>query len=147
MVDSVKFVKSGITVTVDTIPTDEENLTKALVPIPNPKVTAEQDINEGANVTKIVDILNKVEQRVTIDGFLSNGTVSGDTSSTAVLRKVDLKKIFLAGGVFNVTYEGSSFTANADKLSIRRVDSDGNVGVDGVVEFSVKITIIKGVDL
>jgi hypothetical protein len=152
MVDNVILSKNNLVVTIDTEPTDEENLTKTITIISEPKSTGEQESNPasgdyGPNTTKILDLLSKVEQRITIDGFLSNGTVSGDTSSTAVGRKADLKNIFLGGGEISMTYEGSTFTVNMDKLSIRRVPVDNNTGIDGVVEFSVKFTCIRGEDL
>ena len=153
-VQLIKFTHSriGKTVTVGNTPNDEENLTKALTNITIPRSTAQQQDNSGANTTQVLDLLMKAEQRITIKGFLFNGTVSGDSSTTASGRKSDLKEIFLAGGTFSMTYEGSTFSANSDKLSIARIptahDSSGNSVVsDGEAEFSIQMTMVRGEDL
>ena len=140
-----------LTVTIGTTG-DEENLTKSIFLIPAPKSTAKQETdttsdNYGPADTKIVDILNKVEQRITVDGFLTTGLGANDSSYQAEDKKEDLKKIFLGGRVFNMKYEGQVITVNADKMSIRREKFDGLQGTSGEVVFSVKITLIRGVNL
>lgn len=201
-----------ITVTIATTD-DEENLTKDIKVLGFPTTTNQKDTDTtsddyGAKVSKILDLLKQVEQRITIDGYLvndmgvnttsitssgastinvestrefsSSGTlyiagdaftytgktdtsltgvsgvsgdkakgsvVSPDTNNSAEDKKEDLKKLFLGGGVINMSYEGDVFTVNIDKLSIKRERFDGLTGDDGVGEFSVKFTCIKGVNL
>jgi len=147
--DGTSFI-NPLTVTIMTKPTDELVLTKALQTIPVPKSTKNQesdtsDPNYGNNDLKIIDILNKVEERVSIDGSLINGTISGDSSTTAIGRKRDLIKIVKGGGIFNMTYEGETFTINIDNLSIKNIS--GTINNDEFVEqYIVKFTGLKGVN-
>ena len=140
-----------LTVTIMTLPTDEENVTKSIFPIPGPKTTKAQegdtsDPDYGPNKTKFVDILNKAEDRVTIDGSLVSGTVAGDSSTTALGRKKDLLKIVKGGGVFNMTYEAETFLINIDKISIKNTSGTVQETDEFVHKYSVKFTGIKGVD-
>jgi hypothetical protein len=141
-----------LTVTVDTMPNDVENLTKGLEIVPSPKVSADQvndttDSEYGANSSQILDLLMKVEQRITINGYLSNGSWGTDSSTTAAGKKADLKKIFLGGGAFNMTYEGSTFSVNADKLEIRRIAAELDSTQAETAEFMVTMTAIRGTDI
>jgi len=150
--DNVVLSKNGLTVTIATTPDDEENLTKSLITFNPPKSfdnqpTDTNDADYGPNATKIIDILNKVEQRITVNGFLVSYLGDSDTNNDAIDKKADLKNIFLGGGVVSMTYEGSTFNMNMDKLSIKRVNTDGNMAPNGVMEFSVKFTAIRGEDL
>jgi len=152
--NDVTLVHSGVTVTISTSG-DEENFTKSLINIGQPKTTNGQDITEGENPLKIIDLLMKAERRITIDGFLvngvnpctahvTNGGSATDTSTTAAGKKADLKSIFFAGCVFSMTYEGATFNVNSDKLSIKRITNDGQAAAVGEAEFSVKMTMIRG---
>ncbi len=140
-----------LTVTIMSHPTDETNITKKIILIPVPKSTANQegdttDQDYGPNDTKQVDILNKVEHRETIDGSLVNGTISGDSNSTALNRKRDLIKIVKGGGVFNMTYEGETFLVDIDKLSIRNTSGTVTASDEFVQRYSVKFTAIRGIN-
>ena len=151
---NVILSKNGLTVTIATAPTDEENLTKSLilVPVPTPTDAQETDPtnpNYGPNDTLIIDILNKVEQRITIDGWLTTGVrtvAEGDSSESAEGKKADLKNIFLGGGAISMTYESTTFDINMDKLSIKRMETEGLTAPNGVAGFSVKFTAIRGDD-
>lgn len=145
----VVLSKGGTTVTVITIE-DEENLTKQLILLTPPTNTASQDptIQDNSFSTLILDLLMNAEKRLTVDGYLINGTIAGDTSTTAADRKTNLKDMFLNGGVFEVTYEGSTTTYNMDKLSIKNVSqSVPNSNLPEVAIFSVKFTLVKGVNM
>lgn len=147
--NNVIFSKEGTTVTLATT-RDEENLTKTLTLIGQPKSTNEQDITEGKNPTQILDLLMKAEERYTFTGSLTNGlrtVAQGDTSENAEGKKSDLKKIFLAGGVVAMTYEGSTINVGLEKATITRVNKEGYTGVVGVKDFDVTITCVKGEDL
>ena len=140
-----------LTVTIMTIPTDEENVTKSLIPIPSPKSTKSQERDTtsddyGPKDTKYVDILNKVEDRITVDGALVNGTISGDSSTTALNRKKDLIKIVKGGGVFNMTYEGETFLVNIDKLSVRNTSGTVTTSDEFIQHYTIKFTAVKGVN-
>jgi hypothetical protein len=140
-----------LTVTIMTYPTDEEIITKSIFSIPSPKTTSAQEGDTsspdyGANSTKFVDILNKVEDRITIDGSLVNGTMSGDSSTLALDRKKDLKKIVTGGGVFNMTYEGETFLVNTDQISVRKTSGTVTDSDEFVEVYNVKFTAIKGVN-
>jgi len=124
---------------------DEENLTKSLILITPPKSTDNQSIASDS-VTKIIDLLMKAEQRITIDGFLCYNADASDTHSTAAGKKSDLKSMFRAGGVLSMTYEGDTFNVNSDKLSIKRIVTDGQAAAVGEAEFSVKMTMVRGED-
>ena len=141
-----------LTVTIASMPNDEENLTKNLQLITPPKSTdqMEKDTTSsdyGANLTMVLDILNKVEQRITINGWLVTGIGDSDSSNDAEGKKADLKKIFLGGGAFNMLYEEAVFTVNSDKLSVKRINTDGFQAPDGVAEFEVTITMVRGENL
>jgi len=152
--NNVILSKDGKTVTISTTE-DEENITKSVMLITPPKSTSAMESDPdsagyGPNDTKVVDILNKVEQRITIDGFLATGmrTVgAGDSSLDAESKKTDLKKMVLGGGVVAMTYEGSTFNVSIDKISIKNLKKDGTQATDGVVQFSVKFTAVKGEDI
>ena len=148
--NNIKLVKNGLTVTIDTTST-EENLTKKISMITPGKSTDEQETDPdaadyGPNDTLLIDILSKAEQRITFNGYLSTDVGSGDSSNDAQGKKDDLKNIFLGGGTFQITFEGSTFAANSDKLSIKRLNTDGLTNLDSVAEFSIQMTVIKGAD-
>ena len=151
--DNLGFT-NPITVTICTTD-DEENLTKNIKVITFPTTTAKKEKDTtsptyGAKEPKILDILMGVEQRITVDGYLVNdtiGTYANDTNSLAEGKKSDLKKLFLGGGVINMKYEGQVFKVNMDKLSIKRERFDGMTGEEGIAEFSVKFTAVKGDNL
>lgn len=138
---NVVIAKNGKTITIATEPNDEENLTKPLTVLTFPALNGAE-----ANDSNILDLLQP-ERRITIDGFLVKGVDDTDTSLTAAGKKADLKQAFLDGGVMDMTYEGATFKVNMDKLSIKRVPTDNNGEIDGVIEFSVKFTAIRGVNL
>jgi hypothetical protein len=126
---------------------DVENITKSVTVIPFPKSTKEYPVNGGTgNITKIIDLL-KIEERLTINGYLVSGTYTSDSSTTSQGRKSDLKLISKAGGVVSITYEGETFNAAIDKVDIERVTSDGIEVNDNEAGYSVIITFVRGEDL
>ena len=152
--ENIKLVKGSpaITIYIATQPTDEENLTKGLIIIPSLTstgnwITDTDSEDYGENVRKVLDLLKNAEQRIGIDGFLNNGKLNASESKTTALeKKKALKKMFLAGGVMKLTYEGDSFNINMDKLSIKRIASDNNETDDDVAIYSVKFTAIRAED-
>ena len=143
--NNVKLVKGTYTVTIATI-SDEENLTKYLILITPPKAPAEQEVGGDSNTTKIIDLLMKAEKRITFDGYLVKDIASGDSSDTPQDKKADLKHIFFDGGVITMTYEGETFRVNSDKLSIKRVPTEGLTNEEGIGEFLIKMTVVRGED-
>jgi len=144
-------ITNPITVTLGLPNNDEEILSKTITLIPNPKPTKNQetdttDSNYGPNDNRIVDILLKVDERISFDSYLVSNLSASDSNSDCESAKSDLKKLFLGGGVINMTYEGSTFTVAIERLSIRRVSTDGVQAPDGVIGFNVKMVVVKGVD-
>ncbi len=138
---NVTLTKEGVSVEIDTF-MDEENLTKKLTNITVPKTTQNQDIDDGKEVTKIIDLLLKAEHRITIDGFLVT-----DSTSSAETKKANLKKIFFAGGIMTMNYEGENQTGNIDKLVIKRLRTNGIQATNNEAQFVIKFTFLIGEDL
>lgn len=143
--NNIILTKDGVQVTIATT-ADEEIWTKTLSLVPAPTVTLERDINTGAKPIKIVDLLLKAERRITFNGFIDFDDAAGDTSDSAEDKKVDLRKIFFAGGTITLNYEGSDLVINIEKFSVKRILTDGNAAAAGEVEFSVLFTCIVGED-
>lgn len=130
-----------------------ENWTKALISVAYPLSSNEQDkaipINNYA--VKILDILSKMERRVTISGHLSTGYGSGDSSTNAQDKATDLRNLFMQGGLFTLTYYAGTFDGSTsagaaimDKLEIKKIANDVPDNTDGVAEFDVQISILIG---
>lgn len=143
---NVVLARGGVTVTVAT-EIDEENWTKSLVVLTYPTTPQNQGDSYSKSTTKILDLLQKPEERVTVDGYLATGIGASDTSNAASDKKTDLKNMFFAGGVVTMTYEGSSITVGLEKCSVKRLNTEGIAAEDGVPEYSVKFTCVKGEDL
>ena len=139
----LKHVDSGTQVTITTTG-DEENLTKSLIIITAPKSDDSKDITEGENLAIIIDLLMKAERRITVDGYLCYNADVSDTHSTAAGKKADLKSLFFSGDLISMTYEEETFDVNSDKLSIKRIVTDGQAAAVGEAEFSVKMTMVRG---
>ena len=152
---NVILEKDGIQVTIGMLPTDEVIVSKTYTAITYPKSTTAQsrkpaDPEYGANTTLVFDILSQAEKRVNIDGFIfaDSGDSTNDNSSTGSGKKTDLEKMWHAGGVIIMTYEGVKFNMASDKISIKRVSNDGHINVGGQVpDFSIKFTALVGEDL
>lgn len=139
--------KSGLTKTVTLMTRDtEENWTKSLILITAPIADLAQDMATGASDTLMVDILMKAEHRFTVDGYLINATISGDSSTTAKGRKNDIQSMFFAGGSMTLTYDGDEYKVNSDKISVKFVGHDVPTGQQDVAIYDVKLTLVKGVD-
>lgn len=130
-----------------------DNFTKALISVAFPKSEDQQDKTNPANnySVKILDILSKMERRVTVSGHLSTGYGVSDTHSNAFDKADDLRNAFMAGGLMSISYYAGTFDgisnvnrATIDKLEIKKVPSDAPDNTDGVVEFDVNISFIIG---
>lgn len=144
--DNIKLEKNGLIVTIGTS-SDEETLIKALKFITYPKTvfdTNPASPDYGPNTTKILDLLMNVEKRITINGYLATGVLSGDSSNSAQDKKDDLKNIFFGGGVVEMTYEGGTFNVGLEKVLIKRILTDGQTPQDGEAEFTVTLTAVRG---
>ena len=145
MTSNVILQKDGVQLTIDTYGEPEHNLVKKLTSITTP--TQKQNWGSGPQDTKILDLLI-IEERFNFDGYISQGAYSGDTHSDIADRKDDLVNMFKAGGVITVQWDGKTFTANMEKLNVRKVIDDDNPDkYDGEVGYIVKFTLIKGVDM
>ena len=144
-------------VTIDTT-SQSKSFIKILQATPFSKTTKRQDKNPlstsfGPTPTKIMDLL-RIETRYSIDGKISQGAYSGDTHGDVEDRKDDLENLFLAGGIVTFNYDNETgVTGNIEKLQITKIFNDGqDNGVTGLhyedneAGYTVKLTIIKGVD-
>ena len=138
---NVTLSKDGVSVLIYTF-MDEENWTKKLTNITIPKTTENQDINIGKGATKIIDLLLKAERRITVDGFLVT-----DATSSAETKKSDLRKIFFAGDLITLNYEGVDITGNCDKMNVKRIKTAGVQATDNEAQYVVKFTFLEGVSL
>ena len=141
-----------------TIATTEitENWTKALIGVAYPASENEQDkTNPLTNyAVKILDILSKMERRVTITGHISTGYGASDTHSNAFDKADDLRNAFQAGGLMTINYYAGLFDgltvatnynkATMDKMEIKKIPSDAPDNTDGVSEFEVNLSWLIG---
>ena len=115
----------GSAITINT--TNVEKIyNKTLIKITAPQSTA--NWASGPKDTKIVDLL-RIELRFSVDGFVNNTD------------QVALQNLFLAGGVFNMTWDGYSYNVNIDKLSITK-----SAGAENS-EKPIKFTAVVGVNI
>lgn len=130
-----------------------ENFTKALIVVPYPKSENNQDKLTPTNnyQVKILDILGKMERRVTVQGHLSTGYGTSDTHSNATDKANDLRNAFMAGGLMGISYYAGTFDgvsdenrATMDKLEIKKSPNDAPDNTDGVAEFDINISFIIG---
>lgn len=149
--ENVILTHDGLTVTIAT-ETDVENLTKPLTLLTPAKTSRDTDPTSdtyGPNESLILDLM-MMEKRITITGYLVTGlrtTTQGDSSENAEDKKADLKKIFLGGKCITITYDGATFTAGFEKLEVRRLNTDDEHALDGVAEFAVTATFVRGTDM
>jgi hypothetical protein len=104
----------------------EKIYNKTLIKITPPQSTA--NWASGSKDTKIVDLL-RVELRFAVDGLVDDGDQAA------------LEALFNSGGVFNMTWDGTSYDVNMDKLSITK-----SAGAENS-EKAVKFTAVVGVNI
>ena len=104
----------------------EKVYSKKVTAITSPQSTANK--GDGPKDTRIVDLL-RIEVRFTVRGSID----SADESK--------IQNLFNIGGVFNMKYKGSTFTVNAEKLTIL---NDGKTEND---ETAIMFTALVGVNL
>ena len=138
--------KNGVTALVY-IYGETENITKSLIAINPPKTTSKQstnpaDANYAQYSMRIIDILNKVEWRLSLDGYLDS-TDSGDTAEE---KRTKIRNMVLSGGDITIQEFGGTFDGlkcNIDKLEFKRLVND-LASADGVPELDIKISILIG---
>jgi len=130
----------------------KEAWNKSLSLITPPKTTGQQDINEGSNVTKIVDILNKAERRLTFTGnigghYTRSADRSKNTSGVQITDGTDeldtMRQIFFGGGTFTIDWNGNELTVNCDKFTADWEPNDR----DTITSYSVLFTVVVGENL
>ena len=107
-----------------------------------PKTTDDQNMTDGGNDVKFIDLLLKLQKRITITGKVATD-VGTDTHSDAYDKKEDLKKIFFGGGTFSLIMEGDTYKVNADKFQVSWKANDKPT----ITSFGVTLSCIEGVDL
>lgn len=122
----------------------EQIWNKALTLITYPKSDKDKDIDEGANTTKIIDLLMKAEKRWSIDGFIHTGVGSASPEDIDASAKLaDMKEIFFVGKTFNINIEGTDYQVNSDKFNSTWVVDDKST----VETYSIKFTVVEGEEL
>lgn len=118
----------------------EEIWNKMLTLITQPKSDKEKDIDNGANTTKMIDLLLKAERRWAIDGYISTGLGSTDTHDNVTDKRDDLRKLFFVGETFDINIEGTEYEVNSDKMAVTWEPADE----DPITKYLVKFTVVKG---
>jgi len=139
MTSNIVFTKGSTVVTLFTNSVDE-SYTKILAVITPPVGSA--NYASGPKDNKLVDLL-RVTHRFEIDGYIvaTEGSYgSGDTSSTVAGKRTDLIAIFQGGGTFTMSYSGTDYTVNTEKLSVKELPEDS----DTVTKFELKMSLIVG---
>lgn len=95
----------------------------------------------GPSTTIIIDLLRN-EFRWAVDGWIQTDFGDGDTSSDADNKRLDLIRMFNAGGVITLTYNSGTFLINMDKITITQDPMD-DVTAD---TFMVKFTAVQGIN-
>jgi len=108
----------------------EELKSKDLITI----VPAQSTTNwgEGINATLIVDLL-RITTRFNVDGKINSTD------------RTKFKAIMEGGGVFTMTYAGTTYNVNFEKSMVTETPSDAGQGVNPS-HYTVKFTVIEGVD-
>ena len=136
----IVLTKSGTQVTIFTTKI-EEILQKTITKITPPVSSANWvDDGSGAKDTKIVDLL-RIESKFSVDGWLVTSHGSGDTNSDVATKRTDLiNKMFKAGGVIVMAWQGTNYNIMIDKLQVTQDPEDE----DTVTKMKVKFTAIVG---
>ena len=108
----------------------EKKLTMLQIPI------TKQKRDTDAPITKMLDL------KVVKEHFGITGYIEATSTITALTQKNDLMAIASAGGLFNVTIEGSDVACNCDKIKFTQVPMDE----DPPSKYMVEISMIRGED-
>lgn len=104
----------------------EKIYSKVLTSITPPQSTANR--SDGPKNTMVVDLL-RIQIRFTVNGYIDSAD------------ETKIQNLINSGGVFNMTYKGTSFKINFEKLVITD-DSKGEQD-----ETDIMFTAIVGVDI
>lgn len=137
--DLAKFVYDSVTVYVDNV-NWKNNWTNGIEIINQPTT------NTTPNSSLFIN-LNKVEDRYTITGHLSNGKYSSETHTTAYDKKNALKTMFEKRAAISLTLEGTTITGSVDKyeISYDAKDNYNETHTDEIV-YDVVVSFVKGDD-
>jgi len=109
--DNIKLVGNGITVYLATRDV-KENYNNAITIIKIPSTDTTPATTQMIN-------LNKIEDRFTFTGWLTNGKMNAsETYTNGMQKKKALKTMFGLGSVVSVTWEGITYTLGVDKYEI-----------------------------
>ena len=138
--ENVKFTKDGNTLYVDTIRVTE-NYTNAV------KVIKVPTLDETPEDPMVIN-LNKMEDRFTIVGHLTNGKMdASETWATAKEKKDGFKSMISKGSTVTMVYEGDTYSLAIDKFQITHNANDNTDSVDGEVVYDVTISGVSGSDV
>ena len=147
------YTTGVVTLTLDATE-QEESYEKIQQDFTTPKSTSRQiqnpdDANFGPTKTKIVDLL-RIRKLHIVDGVIAQGDYGTDTHAAVSDRKIDLRNMYLAGGV--ITFDAddqTGLTGSITKLVLRKVSNDAREDdgyEDGEYGYTFKLTIVEGVD-
>ncbi len=138
--DNVKFTKGSDIVFIATKRVEENYINKVkVINIPTTDDTPE--------VSRIIN-LNRMEDRYTIMGHLSNGKLDATDTKTTAKDKKDLLKVMVAkGSVVTMTYEGTNYEVTVDKYQIIDDARDNKDTMDEEIVYDVIITVVVGEDV
>jgi len=90
--------------------------------------------------------LNRIEDRFTINGYISYGQLgtgaNKDTWTTAKAKKDGFKSLINQGTTITMTYEEDSYVVSVDKYQITKSAKDNNDSEDGEIVYEVTITCV-----
>ena len=138
MTSNIILSKGGTQVTISTTKS-EFILNKAVTTLKIPNTGTTYDPTKS----KTLD-LNLVERRFSVDGQITDSLGSGDTSSTATGKYTDLQTIIFNKGVITMSYRGTDWTIQIDKISITEVPTGEETAPSA---YDVKFTCIVTNDL
>ena len=139
--DNIKFEKDGVIVYIATN-NIKENYNNALRIIKFPTT------NDEPETTQIIN-LNKMEDRFTVSGYISNGKLDAtETHTTALAKKNALKVMVAKGSTISFSWDGTTFDFAVDKYEIGYVAKDDKDDLsDGVIVYTTTISGTAGEDI
>ena len=139
--DNIKFSYDGTIIWIATSRV-KENVTNSITVINQPT------ISDTPNISSLIN-LNKVEDRFTLNGVITEGKLeSTDTYTTALDKKSGFKTLMGKGNVISMSWDGTEHNVAVDKYEIDYTakDDPNTTQTDSVV-YDVQISVVVGSDL
>jgi len=124
----------------------EEVVNKTLIVHPLPTAVANFTSRGGSGAVDplIIDLLRN-ETRFAVDGWIKKdfGSAANERSE-ADQKRADLISMVNGGGSQTMTWNGTNYTVNIDKITITQEEGSGENATDEVEIFMVKFTAVLG---